>query len=92
MKYCDQCGAKLSDKAKFCSACGTSIGVSATKNTDMLGYLKRVASLEKSIYTQVHTINELKLILTDWGIRKDTQSQNISENTPMAYSQECGLL
>lgn len=23
MKYCEQCGAQLSDSARFCSACGT---------------------------------------------------------------------
>ena len=117
MKYCDQCGAQLNDKAKFCSICGTPVApaieiptvirckncgesleegasfcancgsrndepkmkhtlsdsteqsyiIPATKESDTIGYLQRVTSLEKSVYTQTQTINELQNHIDDLG-------------------------
>lgn len=117
MKYCDQCGAQLNDKAKFCSICGTPVAaaieiptvirckncgesleegasfcancgsrndepkmkhipcdsteqsciIPATKESDTIGYLQRVTSLEKSVYTQTQTINELQNHIDNLG-------------------------
>lgn len=118
MKYCDQCGAQLNDKAKFCSICGTPVApaieiptvirckncgesleegasfcancgsrndtpktrqssssapveptriIPVTKGTDTIEYLQRVTSLEKSIYAQTQTINELQDHISSLG-------------------------
>ena len=118
MKFCDQCGVQLNDKAKFCPICGTPTDsvierakvprckncgepleedtvfcencgcrnsnskmkdapdsdsveptsiVPMTKGADTIGYLQRVTSLEKSVYTQTQTINELQNHIDDLG-------------------------
>lgn len=130
MKYCDQCGAQLSDKAKFCSTCGTfvtpaidpptvircrncgelieegscfcaSCGSSinepemkrssqggaeqsrifpASKESDTITYLHRVMGLEKSVYTQTQTINELKNHIDDLGHPQEySRPQHVGE-------------
>ena len=133
MKYCDQCGAQLSDKAKFCSACGTPIApaieipivilckncgepleegfcfcancgtrndaqetnqasssgskestivVPVEKATDTVEYLQRVTSLEKSIYAQAQTINELKNHINSLGHHQEySEPRHLGEYT-----------
>lgn len=68
--FCANCGS-CNDKPKMkhnsSDSAEQSYILPASNESDTIGYLQRVTSLEKSVYTQTQTINELQSHIDDLG-------------------------
>lgn len=63
MKFCTECGSRLSDGAKFCGSCGTKIVCAEPSNFDIEKFCKELIDIsEEGLYDEKITLEKYKKI------------------------------